>query len=205
MPAPLNLALGANTQYWRGGVALNCVANGRLVREGPFENIWFQPASGDAGSALGIALAVENIAGEDGPKRPVTKDGQDAMQGSYLGPAFNEDEIKAALDASGAVYTRYDDEPLLDTVSKALADENVVGWFQGRMEFGPRALGHRSLLALPAAGMKRRLNAVKVREWWRPVAPVLLAEEAPRVFEPSAGGMVSPYMSFAARLRPVAS
>tara|TARA_R110000868_G_scaffold369732_2_gene633211 strand:+ start:37007 stop:38806 length:1800 start_codon:yes stop_codon:yes gene_type:complete len=191
---------GAKNLCLAGGVALNCVANGRLVREGPFENIWIQPASGDAGSSLGIALAVENILGEDGPKRPATKDGQDGMQGSYLGPAFDDNAIKAALDKSGAVFTRHDDAALMDKVSKALADENVVGWFQGRMEFGPRALGNRSILGSPKSpAMQRTLNMkIKYRESFRPFAPAVLRQDAERYFDIKCE---SPYMLIVAPVR----
>ena len=191
---------GAKNLCLAGGVALNCVANGRLVREGPFENIWIQPASGDAGSALGIALAVENILGEDGPKRPITQNGQDGMQGSYLGPAYNDDNIQAALEESGAVFKHYDDAALMDEVSKALANENVVGWFQGRMEFGPRALGNRSILGSPKSpAMQRTLNMkIKYRESFRPFAPAVLRQDAERYFDIKCE---SPYMLIVAPVR----
>ena len=191
---------GAKNLCLAGGVALNCVANGRLVREGPFENIWIQPASGDAGSALGIALAVENILAEDGPKRPITKDGQDGMQGSYLGPAYDDDTIKAALEDNGAIYARYDDAALMGEVSKTLADENVVGWFQGRMEFGPRALGNRSILGSPKSpAMQRTLNMkIKYRESFRPFAPAVLRQDAERYFDIKCE---SPYMLIVAPVR----
>ena len=191
---------GSKNLCLAGGVALNCVANGRLVREGPFENIWIQPASGDAGSALGIALAVENIAGEEGPKRPATTGGQDAMRGSYLGPAYGDDDIKAVLEENEAVYTHLDDTALMDDVSKALADEYVVGWFQGRMEFGPRALGNRSILGSPKSpSMQRTLNMkIKYRESFRPFAPAVLRQDAERYFDIKCE---SPYMLIVAPVR----
>ncbi|MBN8248625.1 MAG: hypothetical protein J0L84_14445, partial [Verrucomicrobia bacterium] len=133
-----------------GGVALNCVANGRLWREGPFESLWIQPAAGDAGGALGAALAAWHAPLDRGGfagARVIT--GPDAMQGAFLGPEFSEAEVAAALDAHQAVYERLPREVLLDRTAEALASGQVVGWVQGRMEFGPRALGHRSILGDP--------------------------------------------------------
>src|SRR5205823_12475953 len=126
-----------------GGVALNCVANGRLLREGPFERLWIQPAAGDAGGAVGVALAIEHkVLGH--PRRPCSEG--DGMKGSYLGPAFSDDEIARFLAATGAVADKLPLPSLIERTAALLAQEKVVGWFQGRMEFGPRALGNRSIL-----------------------------------------------------------
>src|SRR5262249_19913041 len=129
-----------------GGVVLNCVGNGRILREGPFEKIWIQPAAGDAGGALGVALFIwHQLLGE--PRRPGASDSQ---SGSLLGPAFSEAQIKTVLDEAGADYEMCStDEELCDRVAELLADDKVVGWFAGRMEFGPRALGARSILGDP--------------------------------------------------------
>jgi len=152
-----------------GGVALNCVANGRLLREGPFADIWIQPAAGDAGGALGAALFVWHQLLEN-PRRP---DGRDAQRGSLLGPRYTNEEIERVLAAAGAVRRRFDDEvDLLAHVADRLADGQVVGWFQGRMEFGPRALGARSILGDPRSpSMQATMNLkIKSRESFRPFA-----------------------------------
>jgi carbamoyltransferase len=172
-----------------GGVALNCVANGRLLREGPFRDIWIQPAAGDAGGALGAALAVwHQYLGK--PRSPIR---EDAMAGSYLGPRFSDGEIRAFLDSVGASYARLEDDELLPRVAEILDAENVVGWFQGRMEFGPRALGGRSILGDPRSGsMQSVMNLkIKYRESFRPFAPSVLAEEVSDYFEID---RPSPYM-----------
>ena len=189
---------GSKNLCLAGGVALNCVANGLVQREGPFENIWIQPASGDAGSALGIALAAANLLGDE--RAPVRRNGHDAMQGGYLGPAFDDDEIRAALDAHNAVYERLDDAPLVSTVADALAGDKIVGWFQGRMEFGPRALGNRSILGNPASPeMQKTLNMkIKYRESFRPFAPAVLREDVGDFFQFSDD---SPYMLIVAPVR----
>ena len=165
-----------------GGVALNCVANGRLLREGPFERIWVQPAAGDAGGALGAALvATHEWAGLGRTVHPA-----DGMHGSYLGPQWSVAEVRAALDAEGLAYeTLADDDALCDRVAGLLAEEKTVGWFQGRAEFGPRALGHRSILADPRGrAVQRRVNLqIKFRESFRPFAPSVLAERADEVFD----------------------
>ncbi|WP_420456243.1 carbamoyltransferase [Rubrivirga sp.] len=164
-----------------GGVALNCVANGRLLREGPFEQIWIQPAAGDAGGALGAALvATHEWAGLSRTVRP-----DDAMRGAALGPAWSAADIQATLDAEGLPYqTLADDGALCDRVAELLAEEKTVGWFQGRAEFGPRALGHRSILADPRGReVQRRVNLqIKFRESFRPFAPSVLAERADEFF-----------------------
>lgn len=179
-----------------GGVALNCVANGRLLREGPFEQVWIQPAAGDAGGALGAAL----MAWHDYLGHPRTPEPGDAMQGSYLGPAFDDNAVAAYLDREGIPYERYDEPALADHVAGLLASGKVVGWFQGRMEFGPRALGNRSILADPRGrDVQRTVNLkIKFRESFRPFAPSVLAERVNDVFELDAP---SPYMLLVAAVR----
>lgn len=159
-----------------GGVALNCVANGKVLRDGAFRNIWIQPAAGDAGGALGAALTAHHLF--QGQPRKV-EPGRDAMGGSYLGPAFSQDDIERGLLESGAVYKTLDEAELIAAVAQALADGKAVGWFQGRMEFGPRALGGRSILGDPRSPeMQKMLNLkVKYRESFRPFAPSVLGEE----------------------------
>ncbi len=175
-----------------GGVALNCVGNGRILREGPFERLWIQPAAGDAGGALGAALFIWHQLLD----KPRQASAGDSQQGSLLGPAFDAEQIKACLDAEGAEY-RYceNDEELCDCVADLLAAGKVVGWFQGRMEFGPRALGARSILGDPrSARMQSLMNRkIKFRESFRPFAPSVLAEHASQYFE-LAPGVESPYM-----------
>jgi carbamoyltransferase len=177
-----------------GGVALNCVANGRLLREGPFTDIWVQPAAGDAGGALGAALfAWHQLLDRPRPARP-----QDRQQGSLLGPRFSPDEVAAFLRGVEAVHQRYEAEAeLLDAVAELLAGGKVVGWFHGRMEFGPRALGARSILADPRRpDMHGRLNRkIKFRESFRPFAPCVLREQAAAYFRLPADAE-SPYMLF---------
>jgi carbamoyltransferase len=172
-----------------GGVALNCVSNSVLLEDGPFDEVWVQPAAGDAGTALGAALAVSAELGDE--PRP--------MPTAALGRSFSDDEIRACLDEAKVAYERVDD--VAEPVAEALADDAIVAWFQGRSEFGPRALGHRSLLAHPGrAENLDRLNAVKGREPFRPVAPMTLEERAPEIFE--GGPLPSPYMLFTHRVRP---
>ncbi|HLL68885.1 MAG TPA: carbamoyltransferase C-terminal domain-containing protein [Micromonosporaceae bacterium] len=171
-----------------GGVALNCVANARLAAEGPYERIWVQPAAGDAGTALGAALHVAQALG----------DGTSPMPGAALGRGFTDAEIEAELRRARLPYTRPDS--IAEAVAEALANDGIVAWFQGRSEFGPRALGHRSLLAHPgAAANTERLNDVKGREQFRPVAPMVLAERAGEVFS---GVLPSPYMLFVHTVKP---
>ena len=166
-----------------GGVALNCVANTRLATEGPFDQVWVQPAAGDAGTALGGALHIAQAHGEQ----------LVAMPGADLGRGFPDDELKAWLDTAGIGYERPAD--VAAAVADALADDAIVAWFQGRSEFGPRALGRRSLLAHPGhVGNLDRLNAVKGREKFRPIAPMVLTERAGELF--SRGPIPSPYMLF---------
>jgi carbamoyltransferase len=172
-----------------GGVALNCVGNGRVLREGPFKELWIQPAAGDAGGALGVALLVHHwIHGE---KRTVGAN--DSMQGSLLGPDFSDDEIRQYLDSVGAVYQKMGDDCLYQKTAECLAREHVVGWFQGRMEFGPRALGARSIIGDPrSAKMQSVMNLkIKFRESFRPFAPSVLREDVDQYFEMNCD---SPYM-----------
>jgi carbamoyltransferase len=159
-----------------GGVALNCVANGRVLREAGIDDIWIQPAAGDAGGALGAALAA--CFQHHGLTR-VFASGADGMQGAYLGPEFTQAEIEQRLTAAGAVFETLDDSALLDTTAQALAAGQAIGWFQGCMEFGPRALGARSILADPRSpAMQKTLNLkVKYRESFRPFAPAVLRED----------------------------
>jgi carbamoyltransferase len=165
-----------------GGVALNCVANGRILREGPFKDIWIQPAAGDAGGALGAALRIwHEYLGN--PRK--ADDALDAMQGSYLGPSFSNQEITDYLDEIGAVYTRLDDSDLLPRLAELLATENVIGWFNGRMEFGPRALGGRSIIGDPRSSkMQSVMNLkIKYRESFRPFAPAVKFDKVSDWFE----------------------
>ena len=181
-----------------GGVALNCVANGRVLRDGRFRALWAQPAAGDAGGALGAALAASHRLFE--APRPHADAGGDAMRGALLGPAFDGPAVEAALGVAGARYQRLGEAALVDAVANALAQGHAVGWFQGRMEFGPRALGNRSILADPRApGMQRALNAkIKFRESFRPFAPCVRREDAAAHFD-LAGD--SPYMLLVANVR----
>ena len=180
-----------------GGVALNCVANGILLREKIFENIWIQPAAGDAGGALGAALSAWYLL--DDSERKVS-DKYDSMSGSYLGPHFTDSEIQAELISCGAVFKKLSDNEFLEEVATALANEKAVGWMQGRMEFGPRALGGRSIIADPRSPiMQKQLNLkVKYRESFRPFAPSILRENVGEWFEHDSD---SPYMLLVADVR----
>jgi carbamoyltransferase len=174
---------GDTTLTMAGGTALNCVANTRILAESPFEQVWVQPAAGDAGTALGAALHVARQLGED--TRP--------MPGAALGRGWSDEEIEKVLTAAAIDYERPDD--VAEAVAEVLADNGIVAWFQGRSEYGPRALGHRSLLAHPGFEANlERMNDVKGREQFRPVAPMVLLERAPEIF--SRGPIPSPYMLF---------
>jgi carbamoyltransferase len=164
-----------------GGVALNCVANGKILRGGTFKDIWVQPAAGDAGGAVGAALAAWHK--ELGNKRTVVPG--DAMKGAFLGPAFSQEAIEKELSACGAVFETVSEDEMIDRTARALADGKAVGWFQGRMEFGPRALGARSVLGDPRSeSMQKTLNLkVKFRESFRPFAPSVLREDVNEWFE----------------------
>jgi len=172
-----------------GGVALNCVANGKILKEKIFDNIWVQPAAGDAGGSLGAALALWHIE----QNNPRTINNEDNMQGSYLGPEYLQKEIEEQLDAAGAKYEILKDDELLDKTATDIANEEAIGWFQGRMEFGPRALGGRSILGDPRSEkMQKNLNLkVKFRESFRPFAPSILREDLSEWFDLNVD---SPYM-----------
>jgi len=179
-----------------GGVALNCVGNGRILREGPFKELWIQPAAGDAGGALGVALLIHHkILG-----RERTPTEGDSMKGSLLGPSFSDNEIQAYLDSVGAVYTKLSYEEIIRRTAELLTQEKVVGWFQGRMEFGPRALGCRSILGDPRSmKMQSVMNLkIKFRESFRPFAPSVLREHVGENFELDCD---SPYMLLVAPIR----
>ncbi len=172
-----------------GGVALNCVGNGRILREGPFRELWIQPAAGDAGGALGVALLVAYR--HLGTERKVNP--RDSMAGAYLGPDFTPEEAEAYFRSVGAVYERMDDDALLPRVAQVLANEKIVGWFSGRMEFGPRALGARSIIGdARSPRMQAQMNLkIKFREGFRPFAPSVLSERVSDYFEMD---VESPYM-----------
>ncbi len=190
---------GLNNLCLAGGVALNCVGNGRVLREGPYKNLWVQPAAGDAGGALGVALFIWHQLLEN--RRVVRK--SDGQHGSLLGPRAGEAGIRNLLDKVGAVYEEYpDDGSLCDSVAVLLSHRLVVGWFQGRMEFGPRALGSRSILADPRVGdMQSVLNRkIKLRESFRPFAPSVIRERASEYFSMQPD-VESPYMLLVAPVR----
>ena len=179
-----------------GGVALNCVANGKILKEGLFKNIWIQPASGDAGGALGAAQAFYYQ--ELDNKRKILK--TDSMNGSYLGPQFTDDQVENELKSCGANYKKLTSDQIIKDTAKALAEEKAVGWFQGRMEFGPRSLGNRSIIAdSRSEKMQKNLNLkVKYRESFRPFAPAVLFEKVSEWFEINSE---SPYMLFVADVK----
>jgi carbamoyltransferase len=196
MARHVHRATGARNLCLAGGVALNCVGNGRLLREGPFERLWIQPAAGDAGGALGAALLVHHRV-LDNPRRPAPGD---SMRGAYLGPEFDAETIQRAFDRFGAVYERFDEAGFLERVTGLLAAEQVVGWFQGRMEFGPRALGARSIIGdARSPRMQSVMNLkIKYRESFRPFAPAVLRERVGDWFALEAD---SPYMLLVAPVR----
>jgi carbamoyltransferase len=180
-----------------GGVALNCVGNGRILREGPFKRIFIQPAAGDAGGALGVAqLAWHRYLGK--PRRVAA--GKDSMKGAYLGPSYSPEEIEAFLKKAGAVYERLEQPALNRRVAGLLADEKILGWFDGRMEFGPRALGSRSIIGDPRSPrMQAQMNLkIKFREGFRPFAPSVLRERVQDYFEMDCD---SPYMLLVAPVK----
>lgn len=190
---------GAKNLALAGGVALNCVANGRLLKEGPFERLWIQPAAGDAGGALGAALFVWHQL----LQRPRSVQPGDSQQGSFLGPNYSTREIHGLLDTAGIDAEHLaNEERLVERVAGLLAEGKVIGWFQGRMEFGPRALGARSILGDPRVrDMQAKMNLkIKYRESFRPFAPVVLLERAARWFE-LPDGVESPYMLLVAPVR----
>ena len=189
---------GSNNLCLAGGVALNCVSNGKLFKEGIFKDLWIQPAAGDAGGALGAAYSV--FYEELKNPRTLNPNKKDRMQGSYLGPKFSAAETKNNLDSMNAVYHRFDETQLIDKVSDALKDEKIIGWHYDRMEFGPRALGHRSIIS-DARGIKMQsvMNLkIKYRESFRPFAPSVLREEVDEWFELDYD---SPYMLLVAGVK----
>jgi carbamoyltransferase len=190
---------GASNLVLAGGVALNCVGNGRILREGPFEEVWIQPAAGDAGGALGAALFVWHQLLD----KPREQSGQDVQRGSLLGPSYSNDEVRRYLDSVDAVYRYEEDEDrLADTIAELIATENVVGHMAGRMEFGPRALGARSILGdARSPKMQSVMNLkIKFRESFRPFAPAVLREDVAEYFE-MRPHEESPYMLLVAPLR----
>jgi carbamoyltransferase len=187
---------GARNLCLAGGVALNCVANGKVLRDGKFDSIWIQPAAGDAGGAVGAALAAyHQFRGQ-----PRTVGNTDGMSGAFLGPEFSQAEIEQRLTAAGARFTVLDEAAMVETAANALSDQLAVGWFQGRMEFGPRSLGARSILGDPRSPtMQKNLNLkVKYRESFRPFAPAVLREDVADWFELDSD---SPYMLIVADVR----
>ncbi len=201
----LKLAAGVREQTGErnlclaGGVALNCVANGKLLRSGTFDRIWIQPAAGDAGGAIGAALGAYHL--YQGGQRRRAMDGRDGMKGAFLGPSYDDAEIRRRLTDAGAVFEMLDEREIIDRSARALADGLAVGWHQGRMEFGPRALGARSILGdARSPTMQRLLNLkVKFRESFRPFAPSVLREKVGNWFELDDD---SPYMLIVADVRP---
>jgi carbamoyltransferase len=188
---------GSENLCLAGGVALNCVGNGRLLRESPFKNLWIQPAAGDAGGALGVAQLIHHRQ----HKHPrVVVAGRDQMKGAYLGPAFSNDEIEVYLKSVGAKYDRVDDPEIFDRVAGYLAEEQIIGWFDGRMEFGPRSLGARSILGDPRSPkMQADMNIkIKFREGFRPFAPSVLRERVSDYFDLDTD---SPYMLLVAPVK----
>jgi carbamoyltransferase len=179
-----------------GGVALNCVANGKIVKENIFKNLWIQPAAGDAGGALGAALGLWHKELKNERLQPI----EDKMKGSYLGPEFSNSEIEHVLKKIGATYNKFSEDEMLKIASKELSKENTIGWFQGRMEFGPRALGGRSILADPRSSkMQKNLNLkVKFRESFRPFAPSITSEDLSEWFDLNCD---SPYMLLVANIK----
>ena len=190
MTCTLHRESGMENLCLAGGVALNCVANGRILREGPFQSIWIQPAAGDAGGALGVAQLIWHR--HLGKRRMVTP-GKDSMHGAYLGPEYSDDDIRVYLESQNAVYTRLKGENLPRKIADILAEGKTVGWFNGRMEFGPRALGSRSILGDPrSSAMQKQMNLkIKFRESFRPFAPSVLREKVSDFFEMNCE---SPYM-----------
>ncbi len=188
--------LGTEYLCLAGGVALNCVSNGRILREGPFKDIWIQPAAGDAGGSLGAALSIWH----EYLDNPRTASADDDMQGAYLGPGNSPEDIKAYLDSVGASYEELEDPLLMPRVADILGDENVVGWFQGRMEFGPRSLGGRSIIGDPRSQQMQSVMNLKIkyRESFRPFAPAVKAERVSDWFEID---RKSPYMLLVAPVK----
>ncbi len=197
MARTVHTETGSKNLCLAGGVALNCVGNGRILREGPFENLWIQPAAGDAGGALGVAMLIWHR--HRGQPRTVTS-GRDTMKGAYLGPSYEDAEIQAYLEGVEASFERVERPELFTRVATMLADEKVVGWFNVRLEFGPRALGSRSILGDPRSKrMQEQMNLkIKFRESFRPFAPSVLLERVTDYFELDCD---SPYMLLVAPVK----
>jgi carbamoyltransferase len=189
-------ATGENNLCLAGGVALNCVANGKIVKEGVFENIWIQPAAGDSGGALGAALAVHHLM-MNGARQP--EKSKDNMKGSYLGPEYSQSQIESELTGCAAIFETFSEEKVIEKTARALSEGKAVGWMNGRMEFGPRALGARSILGdARSETMQRVLNLkVKYRESFRPFAPSIMREHVSEWFELDQD---SPYMLLVANV-----
>ncbi len=187
---------GSRNLCLAGGVALNCVANGKVLRDGSFDNIWIQPAAGDAGGAVGSALAAYHLF----KGQPRQANGSDGMSGAFLGPSFPQAEIERRMTAAGARFAVLGEDEMIEATAQALAGQKAVGWFQGRMEFGPRSLGARSILGDPRSpGMQKNLNLkVKYRESFRPFAPAVLREDVSEWFDLISD---SPYMLIVAEVR----
>jgi carbamoyltransferase len=197
MAARVHQVTGEKYLCLAGGVALNCVANGRLLREGPFEDLWIQPAAGDAGGSVGAALLVWHMV----RNQPRESDGvHDRMNGAYLGPEFSDDEVQAYLDAKGYAYRKLPPAEWAPAIAQLMAEEKVVGLLQGRMEFGPRALGGRSIIGdARSPKMQSVMNLkIKFRESFRPFAPACLLEKAGEYFDLDRS---SPYMLLVAPVR----
>src|SRR4051812_37300258 len=196
MTRALKKQTGVRNLCLAGGVALNCVANGKIQREGAFENIWIQPAAGDAGGAVGAALAAVHLYGQ----KPRHTNGGDGMAGALLGPSYAQADVEQRLSAAGAKFSVLSEDAMVEAAADALASQQAVGWFQGRMEFGPRSLGARSILGDPRSpAMQRNLNLkIKYRESFRPFAPSVLREDVANWFELDAD---SPYMLLVADVR----
>ena len=197
MARTVHKATGMENLCLAGGVALNCVGNGKILRDGPFKRLWIQPAAGDAGGALGVAQLIWHRHLQQ--PRQVAK-GRDGMKGAYLGPSYTDAEIESFLKQAGAVYHRLERQPLLERVAQLLADGKIIGWFNGRMEFGPRALGARSIIGDPRnKKMQADMNIkIKFREGFRPFAPSVLREKVAEYFEMDCD---SPYMLLVAPVK----
>lgn len=198
MAASIRREYGVENLCLAGGVALNSVANGKLLRSGLFDGLWIQPAAGDAGAALGAALVGTHLYCQQ-QRRPSAE--PDGMKGAYLGPAFSDDDIRQLLEQRGVRYQYLAEDELVASAAQALAEDKVIGWFQGRMEFGPRALGNRSILGNPcSARTQLQMNLkIKFRESFRPFAPSVLREDAADYFDLAQG---SPYMQLVASVLP---
>ena len=194
----IRLETGMKNLCLAGGVALNCVANGKILAEGIYQNVWIQPAAGDAGGAVGAALAAYYL--HQKRERVLDADQIDGMQGAYLGPGYDQAQVEHELQAQGAKFTTLPDQEAIDRTARSLSDGKAVGWMQGRMEFGPRALGNRSILGDPRSPMMQKMLNLKVkyRESFRPFAPSVLREDVADWFDLDCD---SPYMLLVAKVR----